>query len=244
MEIHLINLLYYVYATPIVVIFCYALSFLNSNKKNNKIKIVIILCFFLFLIRYGLVIFGETVGIMPYLVEDVLFYSLLTIFGLILTWFYAFKIEKVSLEEIGWKIEDIKKSILFGLLGFIPLILMFPLILFLAEIKLAVNITYGKIIVALGFTILGAFYEEIMFRGIIQNHINDLIKGNSRKTIVYTAALFTITHLFYLPFTGFGIYYIFVFIMALILSSLRIKYDQLACAILHGGIVFILIIVV
>ena len=67
---------------------------------------------------------------------------------------------------------------------------------------------------------------------------------DENKAIIYTALLFTATHIFYLPFIGFGIYYIFVFIMALILSVLRVKFDQLSCAILHGGIVFILIIFV
>ena len=82
-----------------------------------------------------------------------------------------------------------------------------------------------------------------MFRGIIQKHLSELV-NTQFKIIIYTAAIFTVTHIFYLPFTGFGIYYFFVFIMAIILSWLRIKVDQIACAIVHGGVVFILIILV
>ena len=86
-----------------------------------------------------------------------------------------------------------------------------------------------KIVISLSFGLLGAFYEEIMFRGIIQNHVSDLVNNDEKKVILITALIFTVTHLFYLPFTGFGIYYIFVFVMALILSWLRVKNDQVAC---------------
>ena len=100
-----------------------------------------------------------------------------------------------------------------------------------------------KIVISLSFAILGAIYEEFMFRGIIQNHLNELV-DNDWKIIFYTAAIFTATHVFYLPFGGFGIYYIFVFVMAVLLSWLRVKVDLIASAIVHGGIVFLLIILV
>ena len=128
-------------------------------------------------------------------------------------------------------------------LDYIPLVCFFPIIIILANIQISIAITLEKLIVALSFAILGGFYEEIMFRGIIQNNFKEIV-DDDKKIIFFTALTFTVTHLFYLPFIGFGIFYIFVFVMAVILSFLRVKADQLACAILHGGIVFILIIAV
>ena len=243
MVIYLVNLLYFLIVIPIV--FIAFPIVLNLNKSDNKkhIHIIVVLCILFFLVRFPLVLFAETIGIMPYLVEDILFYSLLAVFGIGVTWFYATRIEKVSFKELGWEIKDLKKSILYGLLSFIPLIAMLPLIMILGDIQLAASVSWEKLVVTMSFTILAAFYEELMFRGIIQNHISELT--NDKKVIVLiTAFLFTITHLFYLPFIGFGIFYIFVFVMAVLLSILRIYADQLACAILHGGIVFILIIAV
>jgi len=242
MEIYAINLVYFLIVLPFVLISFPYISRLNKNREENHLKIIIILTSLLFIVRFILIFFGETIGIMPYLVEDVLFYSLLMIFGLFITWFYIKKIEKVTLREIGWEIKDAKKSVLFGILSYVPLMCFFPLLLFLANIQLSFILTWEKVVVAIAFGILGAFYEEMMFRGIIQNHFKEITDEN--KAIIYTALLFTATHIFYLPFIGFGIYYIFVFIMALILSVLRLKFDQLSCAILHGGIVFILIIFV
>jgi len=243
MVIYLVNLIYFIIVIPIVFVAFPIVLKLNKKEDRNHVNIIVVLCILFFLVRFPLVLFSETIGIMPYLVEDVLFYSLLAIFGIFVTIVYTSKIEKVNFKELGWEIEDIKKSILYSVLYFLPLIAMFPLIILLTNIQLAASITWEKLVVTLSFTILAAVYEELMFRGIIQNHISELTDNN--KTIVLlTASLFTITHLFYLPFNGFGIYYIFVFVMAVLLSILRIKYDQLACAILHGGIVFILIIAV
>ena len=233
-------MVYFIIVFPIILITLPILSKLCKDKKH--LLIIIILSLLLFSVRFILIFFQDTIGIMPYLVEDVIFYSLLMIFGLTFTWFYLNKIERVSLKDIGGKVENLKKSILFGLIGFIPLICLIPLILFLTDIKISFNITPGKVIVAISFTVLGAIYEEIMFRGIIQNHFMELTENDEMKSIILTALIFTATHLFYLPFIGFGIFYIFVFIMALILSLLRVKSDLLACSILHGGIVFILII--
>jgi len=243
MQIFLINLLYFVIALPIVGTFFLFLARLNRDKEPNRKEIVLVLSIMLFLIRFFLIFFGATIGIMPYLIEDVLFYSLLTILGVIMTFAYITKIEKVSDEEIGLKSESPIKDILVGVLGLIPLIAMFPLLLYLTDIEIIYNFTVGKIIVGSGFAILGAVYEEIMFRGIIQNHLRDLL-NNKLQVIVYTALIFTLTHLFYLPFTAFGIYYIFVFVMALLLSILREKYSLISASILHGLIVFILIIFV
>lgn len=241
MEFYPINLVYFTVTIPLTILFFVLL--LKIKTRNNNLMKLIILSIFLFIVRITLVFFADTIGIMPYLKEDVIFYILLMIFGVLMTYFYTIKIEKVSFKEIGWDVQDVKKSIIFSLIGFIPLVCFFPLIILLTDIQISIAVTIGKIIVALSFAILGGFYEEIMFRGIIQNHYSKIL-GEDKKVIVSTALTFTLTHLFYLPFSGFGIYYIFVFVMAIILSLLRVKTDQLACAILHGGIVFILIIAV
>jgi len=104
------------------------------------------------------------------------------------------------------------------------------------------DITWEKVVLGINFGLLAGIYEEGMFRGIIQKHISTLT--SDKRTIIFTALIFTATHLFYLPFIGYGIYYIFVFVMALLLSILKLKFDLLSCFILHAGIVFILILFV
>jgi membrane protease YdiL (CAAX protease family) len=242
MEFYIVNLAYFIITIPIVLISFPILSKLYKYKKI--LSLILVLSILLFLVRFILIFFQDTIGIMPYLIEDVIFYGLLMIFGIIFTWVYVFKIEKVSLSEIGGKLENVKKSIIFSLLAYIPLLCLLPVMQLLTGIHISFNITLGKIMVAISFAILAGVYEEILFRGIIQNHFMEITKNNINKSIWLTSITFTITHLFYLPFTGFGIYYIFVFIMALILSLLRAKCDLLACSILHSGIVFILIVFV
>jgi len=241
MDFYPINLVYFIIAIPIAVLFYIIL--LKIKTQNKSLMKLFILSVFLFIVRLNLIFFADTIGIMPYLKEDVIFYTLLMIFGVIMTFLYVSKVEKVSFKEIGWDVQDVKKSIIFGLIGYVPLVCFFPLIILLANIQISTAISIGKFIVALSFAILGGFYEEIMFRGVVQNKYRDLF-ADKKKIIFFTAVTFTLTHLFYLPFIGFGIFYIFVFVMAVILSILRMKSDQLACAILHGGIVFILIIAV
>ena len=245
MTFYPINLLYFVITLPILAIALYFVSKLYTKEKINHLAIILSLSLLLFLIRFILAFFGTTIGIMPYLIEDVVFYSLLLLFGMIFTYYFLYRIEKSSFKEIGFKSDDLKKSILYGLIGIIPLMLFTPLIILLTNISISTipSISLEKLIITLSFSILGAIYEETMFRGIIQTQISDLTKDNT-KIIFSTAVLFTLTHLFYLPFTGFGIYYIFVFIMALLLSWFKIKFDLITCAILHGGIVFLLIILV
>ena len=242
MEVYLINLYYFIIAIPIVLIVFLILS--KLCKKKSSLSIIIVLSLLLFTVRFILIFFKDTIGIMPYLIEDAIFYSLLMVFGLIFTVYYVIKIEKVPFAEIGGKVENINKSIFYGLIGYIPLLCLLPLMQFLTGIHISLNITVGKIIVAVAFAVLAGFYEEIMFRGIIQNHFMEITENNEKKSIFLTSVIFTVTHIFYLPFTGFGIYYIFVFIMALLLSILRAKRDLIACSILHSGIVFILIIFV
>ena len=245
MTFYPINFLYFAITLPILVIALYLISKLYSKENKNHLAIILSISLLLFLIRFILAFFGATIGIMPYLIEDAIFYSLLLLFGLIFTYYFLYRVEKSSFKEIGFRSDDLKKSILYGLIGIIPLMLFTPLIMLLTNISISIipSISLEKIIITLSFSILGAIYEETMFRGIIQNYITDLTKEKT-KIIIYTAALFTMTHLFYLPFVGLGIYYIFVFIMALLLSWFKIKFDLVTCAILHGGIVFLLIILV
>ena len=167
------------------------------------------------------------------------------IFGVIVTIIYVKRVEKTRFKELGWEVKKVQKSVLIGFLSFIPLICIIPLILLLADIQLSLDITFEKIILGITFGIvLGGFYEETMFRGVIQNHLMMLTNNSAKKSIILTAIIFTSTHIFYLPFIGFGIFYIFLFVMAVILSILRYMYNQLSCFILHGGIVFILIVFV
>ncbi len=240
MEFYIANLIYFVIVIPIVVLFFLILSKLREKEKISSI--IVILSLLLFIVRVFLIFFQDTIGIMPYLIEDVFFYGFLMIFGIFFTWFYTIRIEKVSFKKIGGRIKNIKKSVIYGLVAYIPLVSLIPLILFLTSVQISINLSFGKVIVAICFAVLGEFFEEVMFRGIIQNHLMELLDNNEKKTIILTALIFTATHLFYLPFIGFGIFYLFVFIMSLILSTLRAKLDLLACALLHGGIVFILII--
>lgn len=242
MKFYIVNLLYFIITVPIVLITFPILSKLCKDKRN--LSLITLLSLLLFTVRFILIFFKETIGIMPYLIEDVIFYSLLMIFGVIFTIFYIYKIEKVSLKDIGGEVKNFQKSIIYGLIAYIPLLCLLPLMQYLTEIHISFNITPGKILVAIAFSVLAGFYEEIMFRWIIQNHFMEITKNNNPKSIVFTSITFTATHIFYLPFIGYGIYYIFVFIMALLLSILRAKYDLLASSILHCGIVFILIILV
>ncbi|MFX1339896.1 MAG: CPBP family intramembrane glutamic endopeptidase [Promethearchaeota archaeon] len=242
MEFYIINLLYFIIVVPIILITFPILSKLCKSKRN--LSLIITLSLLLFSVRFILILFQDTIGIMPYLVEDVIFYGLLMVFGLIFTWFYVYKIEKVTLKDIGGNVENVKKSVIYGLIAYIPLLCLIPLMQSLTGIHISFNITMGKVFVAITFAILAGFYEEIMFRGVIQNHFMEITKNNINKSIFLTSIIFTATHIFYLPFAGFGIYYIFVFIMALILSFLRAKCDLIACSILHSGMVLILIVLV
>ena len=242
MEFYIINLVYFIITIPIVLIVFPILLKLCKDKKI--LSLILVLTILLFLVRFFLIFFQNTIGIMPYLIEDVIFYGLLMIFGVIFTWVYVYIIEKVPYRDIGGKVENVKKSIIYSLMGYIPLLSLLPVMQLLTGIQISSNITIDKILVAISFAILAGIYEEILFRGVIQNHFMELTGNNINKSIILTSITFTLTHLFYLPFTGFGIYYIFVFIMALILSYLRAECDLLACSILHSGIVFILIILV
>jgi len=241
MEFNPIDLLYFAIVFPVVIIVS---IFIKRTIRHKKyLVVVLILSVLLFYVRIILVLFQEWIGIMPYINDDILFYVLLTVFGAGFSVYYVFKIEGKTFKEIGFEITDLKKTLIYTALSFLPLIALFPLIIILAEIQLATAIAWEKIVLGATFgLILGGFYEEVMFRGVIQNYLMDMT--DHKKAILFTALIFTATHVGYLPFIGFGIFYIFLFVMALLLSVLRYKFNQLACFILHGGIVFILVIAV
>jgi len=233
------NLIYFLIVIPIVLIVTLLTWKLNKNEKH--LAIIIILGVLLFFVRIMLVMFQATIGVMPYIYPDLVFYLILMIFGVAYSVFYTLKVENKTFEEIGFVRESILKDAAFGFLGILPLLALFPLLLLLTSIQIDLSITWEKITLGIMFgLILGGFYEEVMFRGIIQNHFMEIT--DKKKAVIYTAAVFVATHIGYLPFVGFGIMYLFLAVMALILSYLRLKFSQFSCAILHGSIVFILII--
>ena len=197
----------------------------------------------MFAVRIFLVPFAESIGIMPILNYEIIFYTLLAIFGVIFTILYVLRVEDTTLQDLGWKSMNLKRTIFYGLISFLPLIAFLPLIMFLTGLEPSPNVTWEKVVLGIDFGfILAGFYEEVMFRGIIQKYVSK--DTSDIKTIILTSLIFTITHIWYLPFTGYGIYYFFVLLMAVILSILRLKVDLIASAILHGGIVFVLILAV
>ncbi|MHA1696780.1 MAG: CPBP family glutamic-type intramembrane protease [Candidatus Helarchaeota archaeon] len=233
------NLDYFIIVAPITILAYFILK--RLQKFDKPLLMIITLSVILFFVRFMLIFYSSSIGVMPYVYPNLLFYSLLSILGIVFSIIYVKKVLELDFKDIGWKFKNIKKNVIYGFLSYIPLIALFPLILYLVGLKISFNFTWDKIILGIEFgIILGGFYEETMFRGVIQKYFNSIT--TEKKSIIFTAITFTATHIGYLPFTGFGIYYIFVFIMALILSFLRYKLDLLACSILHGGIVFILII--
>ncbi|MHA1820591.1 MAG: CPBP family intramembrane glutamic endopeptidase [Promethearchaeota archaeon] len=197
----------------------------------------------LFLVRIFLVVFKIYIGTVPFLIFNSWFYIILCAFGLSASFYYTKYIEKASFSSIGYnfQIKDFKKAVILLISAFIVLILIGLVALNIVGIVLNLSIYPDKVIVALFFgLLLGGIYEEIMFRCFMQNYFQNIT--DAKKTIIYTALIFTLTHIGYLPFAGFGIFYLFLFVMALFLSALRYFGNQLFCFILHGGIVFILVI--
>ncbi len=238
MEVNLINLIYFLIIIPIVLIVSLLIWKLKINE-NNLLNIVV-LSGLVFVVRFVLFFFKYSIGVMPY-IKDILFYSLLAAFGVLFVAFYLKKVEKKSFKEIGWEMENIKKNVAFGFLSLIPLICLIPIMVQLTNIQVYLHVTWEKVILGIDFgLILAGIFEESIFRGIIHNNFLELT--TEKKAVIFGALTFTATHVGYLPFDGFGIYYIFVFVMALLLSILRLKFNQLACYILHGGIVFLLVI--
>ncbi len=243
MEFTPINLLYFAIVIPVMIL--YSLLSRKFRLPEKSGRNIVALTVALFFVRIMLVVFADSIGTMPYVKDEVVFYGILTVFGVGFALLYTRKIEGLSFAEIGWTRENLGRNIAWGFLSLLPLLAMLPLLQLLTGLEIAEQVTWEKIYLAVGFgLLLGGIYEETMFRGIMQNHLIVVTGENERKTILYTALLFTATHIFYLPFWGYGIFYLFLFVMAAILSILRTRCSQVACFICHGGIVFLLVILV
>lgn len=213
------------------------------TKKDNHKGVILVLSGALFFVRIILVVFADTIGTMPYIKPEVVFYGILTAFGVFYSVYMVKHVEKRTLASFGWKTTILWKSILIGVLSILPLFAFLPIIVFTTGLEVLSAITWEKVFIAVCFGfILGGFYEEVLFRGIIQYHASQIT--TKYRTIGLTALIFVATHIGYLPFDAFGIYYMFLFIMALELSFLRARFNSVACCVLHGGIVFILVLLV
>lgn len=212
-------------------------------KKDKHVQRILLISIALFFVRIMLVAFADSIGVMPYVQPELVFYSVLTVFGVAFSICNVKYIEKQTLAFFGWHSSNIKKDVLVGVLGLLPLFAFLPVIYFSTHITISSEITLGKLILAATFgLVLGGFYEEVMFRGIIQFHVGQITTKN--RTIAYTAIIFVLTHVGYLPFDAFGVFYWFLLLMALELSFIRSRYSAIPCAIIHGGIVFALILLV
>ncbi len=235
------NLLYFLIVLPPMCLLFYYLP--RLVKKDDHVGKILVVSCALFFVRIMLVVFADSIGVMPYVKPELVLYSLLTIFGVGFSIFNVKYVEKGTFVDFGWHSSNLGKNVLMRVLGLVPLIAFLPIIYFSTHIALSSIFSFEKLVIASIFgLILGGFYEEVMFRGIIQYHIGEITTKN--RTILYTALIFVLTHIGYLPFDAFGIYYWFLLLMALELSYLRAKFSAISCAVLHGGIVFMLILLV
>ncbi|MHA1734346.1 MAG: lysostaphin resistance A-like protein [Promethearchaeota archaeon] len=231
------NLLYFTAVAPAVSVVGVILW---RYAKERPLARVGVICVTLFFVRLSLTLFEDTIGIVPKVLPDVVFYSVLAAFGITFAWAYARKVEGLGWSELGWSREHIGLNIAAGLLGFVPLALTSLLPLRLGVIEPVNEVTWQKVVVGVTFGwILGGFYEEVVFRGVVQFRLSESLRPV--PAILLTAAIFTASHLWYLPFAGYGVLYLFVLEMALLLGFLRWKVGQLACFVLHGGVVFVLV---
>ncbi|MEX2681313.1 MAG: CPBP family intramembrane glutamic endopeptidase [Candidatus Sigynarchaeota archaeon] len=235
------NYFYFIIVLPPVLVLFYCINkFVKQDSHAQRILLVSIALFF---VRVMLLLFADSIGVMPRVRPELAFYSLLAVFGVLFSFGNVKLIEKRTLTFFGWTSGNLVKNVLIGLLGLLPLIAFLPVIYFTTHFAISSEVTIEKIVLASTFgLILGGFYEEVMFRGIIQFHVEQITTKN--RAMVYTAIIFVLTHVGYLPFDAFGIYYWFLLIMALELSYVRSRYNAISCAVLHGGIVFFLILLV
>lgn len=241
MDFEPLSAIYFVIVIPILFVIAQLIK-KEIIKKNNK-KILFYLIIATFLLRFLLIFFKGLIGTMPHLKENVFFYLSLAILGNSIAYYYVAKIEGKKLRDYGFLLDNLKGSFKTTLLWSIPLFIMFPLIVFAGNLQLSFP-NWERFVIALCFGLgLGGFYEEIMFRGVIQTKLKEEME--EKQIIPYTALIFTATHIFYLPLEAHGLYYVFVFVMGYILSYIKEKYNDLfACSLLHGGIVFIMILFV
>ncbi len=235
------NLFYFLIVLPPMCLLFYYLPRLVKND-NHVGKILVVSCA-LFFVRIMLVVFADSIGVMPSVKPELVFYSLLTLFGVGFSIFNVKHVEQRTFADFGWHSSKLGKDVLMGVLGLVPLFAFLPIVYFSTYLVLSSVFTFEKFVLAATFgIILGGFYEEVMFRGIIQYYVGQIT--TKKRTILYTAIIFVVTHIGYLPFDAFGIFYWFLLLMALELSYLRAKYSAISCAILHGGIVFVLVLLV
>lgn len=189
----------------------------------------------LFLTRILLIIFP--VGIFPSLEPDIIFYASVLAAGTAFMMLYLLKIEDVSLEELGFKRNRMILGLIFGVLASFGLLLLSALALIpFSGIPINLYLTPEKIAVAVLFA-LGGIYEETFFRGLLQNYFQE--KYGEYRAILIQSGLFLAIHIGYLPFTGFGIYYLIIFSMALVLGVLRSKFDLYSSSTCHVLYVFL-----
>ena len=101
------NLLYSAIIPPIVLVSCYFL--MKLDKVKNRILYLAILTLLLFAVRIFLVPFAESIGIMPILNYEIIFYTLLAIFGVIFTILYVLRVEDTTLQDLGWKSMNLQR---------------------------------------------------------------------------------------------------------------------------------------
>lgn len=235
------NFIYFFIVLPIVLVATFFIKKLHDKEKH--LSVIIGVGLLVFFVRIMLVFFQSWIGIMPYILPDVIFYTLLMIFGIVYSTFYVLKVEKITFQELGFTRQALWRNIGLGFLGLLPLIAMFPLVVLLTGIRINPFVTWEKVVIGITFgLILAGFFEEIMFRGIMQKHFMEIT--DEKYTVLGTTTIFVATHIGYLPLVGFGIIYIFLTVMALLLSYFRLKFGLISCSILHGGIVFILVLFV
>ena len=190
--------------------------------------------FFLFyvIVRYSLRCVPS--GLVPYVADEPLFYILFMVCCLAACWFYVRKIEGMSWGEIGWSRRGIGRSVVWGLLA---LALGVGLLLPMCELETSsLRLTPGMFVVAATFGVaLGGFFEEVVFRGVIQTRM--IAQMSAPRAIVLQAAIFSAGHLFYFPFDQHAFFYFGTFMIGLVAGILRHRVSLLSAVILHGGLV-------
>ncbi|MBN2149921.1 MAG: CPBP family intramembrane metalloprotease [Candidatus Lokiarchaeota archaeon] len=235
------NLLYFVIVLPPTCAFFYCIS--RFVKRDSHLQRALLISIALFFVRIMLVPFAGSIGVMPHVQPELLFYCLLAAFGVGFSVWSVKSLEKQTFAFFGWHSGDFKKDVLIGVIGLLPLLAFLPVVYFSTHLTISSEFTAERLVIACTFGLaLGGFFEEVMFRGIIQFHVGRI--ATKRREIAYTAVIFVLTHVGYLPFDAFGIYYWFLLIMAIELSYVRSRYSVVPCSIIHGGIVFLLIMLV
>lgn len=190
--------------------------------------------FFVFyvIVRYSLRCVPS--GLVPYVADEPLFYGLFMVCCLVACWFYVRRIEGMSWAEVGWSGGRLGVSILWGV---VALVIGVGLLLPLSSIETSsLRLTPGMFVVAATFGLaLGGFFEETVFRGVIQTRM--VARMTVPRAIALQAAMFSAGHIFYFPFDEHAFFYLGTFMIGLVGGVLRHKVSLLSAVILHGGLV-------